>query len=175
MLRTTFSVLAIAAALISSHLGQPVAQAQTAAPAAEFNQTLLDRWLVAVPAIAALKASANAPQTDDAARPHMERICTDAGFASFEQCGTTIAYAGILFSGFDPRTRSFKDPAAMMRARVAEIEANAQMPPQAKEGMLAQMREAAAGFPKDIPDAHLRLMADNRDRIFKTLGGNRKR
>jgi hypothetical protein len=175
MFRTAFLVVAIAAALTSSAVGQRDAAAQTPAPATEFNQTLLDRWLVAAPAMAALNASANAPKTDEDARPHMERICADAGFASFEQCGTTIAYAGILFSGFDPRTRSFKDPASMMRARIAEIETNTQMPPQAKESMLAQMKEAAAGFPKDIPEAHLRLMADNRDRIFKALGGNRKR
>jgi hypothetical protein len=114
------------------------------------------------------------PKTDEAARPHMERICTEAGFAAFEQCGTTIAYAGILFSGFDPRTRTFENPSDAMCKRIALIEGNARMPSEAKEAMLAPMREAAAGFPKDIPDAHLRLMAGNRDRIFKTLKSSGK-
>lgn len=166
MMRLALSMLSVAAVLAVS--GLPAAQAQTVA-AAEFNQALLDGWLRAVPAMAALNASADAPKTDETVRPHMERICTEAGFASFEQCGTTIAYAGILFSGFDPRTGAFKNPADAMRERIALIEGNARMPSEAKEAMLAPMREAAAGFPKDIPDAHLRLMADNRDRIFKAL------
>ncbi len=166
MMRSALSMLSVAAILAVS--GLPAAQAQTVA-VAEFNQALLDGWLRAVPAMATLNASTDAPKTDEALRPHMERICTEAGFASFEQCGTTIAYAGILFSGFDPRTRTFKNPSDAMRERIALIEGNAQMPLQAKEAMLAPMMEAAAGFPKDIPDAHLRLMADNRDRIFKAL------
>jgi len=174
MMRAALAALAITAVLISSSIDRPVALAQTAEPATEFNQTLLDRWLIAVPAIAALKASTTTPQTDGDAGPHMERICTNAGFDTTEQCGTTIAYAGILFSGFDPRTRTFKDPAAMMRTRIAEMEASTQMPSQSKDKLLAQMKEAAAGFPKEIPEAHLRLMAENRDRIFKTLGGARR-
>ena len=173
MIRSMLSMLAVAAGIAAMPIGQSPAQTQTAV-AAQFDQTLLDGWLRAVPAMAALNASSDAPKTDDAARPHMERICTEAGFASFEQCGTTIAYAGILFSGFDPRTSTFKNPSDAMRERIALIEGNARIPSKAKEAMLAPMREAAAGFPKDIPDAHLRLMTDNRDRIFKSLKRDEK-
>jgi hypothetical protein len=173
MPRSALSMFAVAAVIALSPMRQPVAQAQ-ATPATEFNQLLLDAWLRAVPAMAELNASANAPKTDEETRPHMERVCTEASFASFAQCGTTIAYAGILFSGFDPRSGTFKNPADAMRERIAAIEGNARMPSQVKQAMLAPMKEAAAGFPRNIPDTHLRLMADNRDRIFKSLKSGRK-
>jgi hypothetical protein len=59
MMRLALSMLSVAAVLAVS--GLPAAQAQTTA-AAEFNQALLDGWLRAVPAMAALNASTDAPQ-----------------------------------------------------------------------------------------------------------------
>src|SRR5258708_6866183 len=93
---------ASAAVIFLSLVGSGQAQAQQPTISVEFNQSLLDKWLVAVPEIKKLSKSAMAPKNDDEALQHMERICADAGFNSVDQCSEIIGYAGMMFGGFDP-------------------------------------------------------------------------
>ena len=64
----------------------PEAQAQQQPMRVDLDQALLDRWLIAMPQIIKLGKSSSAPQSDETARPHMERICAGAGFDSYDQC-----------------------------------------------------------------------------------------
>jgi hypothetical protein len=175
MLRSALFALAVAAAVALSPIGPSTAVAQAVAPPVEFNQTLLDRWLIALPAINRLSTSSNAPQTDEAARPHLERICAEAGFETFDQCTTTVAYAGMLIGGFDPPTKTFQDPIAKLRARITEVESDPKLPAAAKEQITAPMREVVTGFRHIIPAEHLQLMTTNGKHIFKTLATQGKR
>lgn len=172
MLRTILSSCATIALLVPL-VGS--AQAQEPRKPTELSQVLLDRALVALPEINKLAASPAAPASDDTARPHLERICTAAGFETTDQCGTIIGYVGILFSGFDPRTGTFVDPIVRMRKQIAQIEANARLAADEKDKMTTPLREIVATFPENMPEAHLRLMTTNRDRIFEAFGKLRKR
>ncbi|MEO8651676.1 MAG: hypothetical protein ABI391_05180 [Hyphomicrobiaceae bacterium] len=167
MLRS--ALCAVAATLALTSAARSTAIAQSADAPVEFNQTLLDRWLVVIPAINRYAASSDAPQTEAAAQARLEHVCAEAGFETHDQCTTTIGYVGTIFGGFDPHTRTFQDPIVKIRARIAEIEANAQLPAAAKEQMTAPMKEVITGFRHPIPAAHLQLMTANAMRIFKTL------
>jgi hypothetical protein len=81
-----------------------------------------------------------APKSDDEARPHLERICADAGFNRADQC-----------SG--DRTH----------------EANTKLPAADKDKKLAELRKAAADMPKEFPEGYLQLMNANRDRRHRWI------
>lgn len=165
--RPSAGVAFVAAALLM--VGLPGAWAQQIVSPIELNQTLLDRWLVAMPKVVKLGKSSDAPQTDDALRPHLEKICAEAGFDSHDQCGEVIGYVGMIVSACDRRNRMFRDPIVMMRRQIARIEADARLSPADKDKATAELKQIVATFPANIPESHLRLMAANRDRIFAVL------
>lgn len=175
MLRPALFAIAVTASLALTSTSPSTAVAQAVGAPLELNQTLLDRWLIVIPAINRLAAPGDAPQMEDAGQAQLERICIDAGFETHAQCTTTIGYVGILIGGFDPTTKTFKDPVEKIRARIADIEANTQLPVATKEQMTTQMREMLAGFRHTIPTSHLHLMTANARHIFKTLATHDKK
>jgi hypothetical protein len=145
------------------------AEGQQQPTSIELNQSLLEKWLVVMPQVVKLGKSSTVPQTDDALLPHLERICAGAGFDSYDQCGAVIGYVGMIVSTCDRRNRTFHDPIVMMRREIARIEADANLSPADKDKATAELKQIVAGFPNNIPEAHLRLMTANRDRIFAVL------
>ena len=167
MIRALVSSLAAAAMLLLFQSGAR-AQQPPAQPIA-LNQSLLDRWLVVMPAVINLGKSDAAPQTDDAARPHMEKICADAGFQSYDQCAEVIGYVGMIVSACDRRSRTFRDPILLMRRELARLEADTKMPAAARNQAIAEMKEIVAAFPNGFPASDIQLMNANRDRVFAVL------
>jgi hypothetical protein len=98
----------------------------------------------------------------------MERICDEAGFQSYDQCGDIITYIGMLVSGCDSKG-NFRDPIAMMRREIARIDADASLSPEEKDSTTAKLKQVVAAFPRNLPREHIRLMNANRDRIFDVL------
>jgi len=167
MIRTIVSSLAAAAMLLLFQSGAR-AQQPPAQPI-ELNQSLLDRWLVVMPAVINLGKSAAAPQTDDAARPHMEKICGEAGFQSYNQCAEVIGYVGMIVSACDRRSRTFRDPILLMRRELTRLETDTNMPSAARNQAIAEMKEIVAAFPNGFPASDIQLMNANRDRVFAVL------
>ena len=149
MVRALVSSLAAAAMLL---LFQSGARAQQApAQRIALNQSLLDRWLVVMPAVINLGKSDAAPQSDDEARPHMERICADAGFPSYETCAEVIGYVGMIVSACDRRSQSFAIRYRLMRRELARLEADTKMPPEAKAQAIADVKEIVAVVSQGLP------------------------
>src|SRR5262245_17917507 len=155
----------------------PAAAQQSTPGATELSSVLMDRWLLVQKELAArLNAdrAAGKPQLEQSeaeSEAFLNEACTKAGFSSTDECSCTIGYVGVLFSGYDPRTRRFGDPAAAAERRIAEIEANQKMSQAAKEEALANDRQALEilrqALPGPVPEAHLKLMNAYHDRIFE--------
>jgi hypothetical protein len=167
MIRTMPLTLAAVALLCLSAVGLYDGHAQQPAPI-QLDQSLLDRWIVAMPQVIKLGKSGT-PQTDDALRPHLNRICAEAGFDSYDQCGETIGYVGMIVSACDRKSGTFRDPIVMMRRQIRRIEANAKLSPDDKEKATAELKHIVARFPNNLPEAHIGLVTANRDRIFAVL------
>jgi hypothetical protein len=169
VVRTMSWTLAAAIVLFFAPVQLHIAKGQQQPTSIELNQSLLEKWLVVMPQVVGLGKSSTIPQTDDALLPHLERVCTDAGFDNYDQCGAVIGYVGMIVSTCDRRNRTFHDPIVMMRREIARIEADASLSPEGKDEATAELKHIVAGFPNNIPEAHLRLMTANRDRIFAVL------
>ena len=167
------SIAALAVAILLSWPLAPTAQAQQQpAPLVDLNQPLLERWIAVVPALLSLSKSGAAPQNDAEARPHMERICAEAGFDGYDQCAQVIGYVGMIVSACDRRTQTFGDPVVVMRRHLARLRANTRMPAAKREQAVAGVEAILAEMPDRFPEAHIALMNANRARIFATLGLN---
>ena len=171
MFRSPFLAMPVfATLLLFSPIGQAAAQVQQRqAQPIELDQSLLDRWLVAMPGIIKLGTSGSAPQTDETARPHVERICAEARFDSYDQCAEVIGYVGMIVSACDRRTQTFGDPVVVMRRHLARLRANTTMPAAKREKAVAEVEKILAEMPDSFPEAHIALMNANRARIFAAL------
>ena len=171
MFRSPFLAMPVfAALLLFSPIGQAAAQVQQRqAQPIELDQSLLDRWLVAMPGIVKLGTSRSAPQTDETARPHVERICAEARFDSYDQCAEVIGYVGMIVSACDRRTQTFGDPVVVMRRHLARLRANTTMPAAKREKAVAEVETILVEMPDRFPEAHIALMNANRARIFAAL------
>jgi len=167
-IRSALATCAVAALVLFCPAARPEAQAQIAAPIT-FDQTLLDRWLEVFPAVMRTTKPDATPMSEQAGQEFIERICAKAGFASYDQCAEVFFYAGMIMSACDRKSRSFRDPIKLMRRQIAKIEANAALSPVQKGKATAKFKEVVARFPDNIPEAHLRLMTANRDRIFQIV------
>jgi hypothetical protein len=156
----------------------PAAAQQPAPGVIELSSDVMDRWLVVQKAIAArLKADLAAGKSDEQreaeSETFLDEACTNAGFASTDECSCAIGYVGILVTGYDTRTRHYGDPAAAAERRIAEIEANPKMSQAAKEGALAIARQGVEILrqllPGPVPEAHLELMTAYHDRIAEAI------
>ena len=171
MFRRSKRVVPLAVAILLSLPLVPVAQAQQQpAPLVDLNQTLIERWIAVVPALVSVSKSGAAPQSDADARPHMERMCTEAGFDSYDQCAQVIGYVGMIVSACDRRTQTFGDPVLVMRRHLARLQANNRMPAAKRERAVAEVEKILAELPDSFPEAHIALMNANRARIFTALG-----
>lgn len=169
---TRLLVPLMAAFLLSSTLAATARAQQQPAPLVDLSQTLIERWIAVIPALLSLSKSGAAPQSDAEARPHMERMCTEAGFDSYDQCGEVIGYVGMIVSACDRRTQTFGDPVLVMRRHLARLRANTRMPATKREQAVAEVEKLLAEMPDRFPEAHIALMNANRARIFAALGLN---
>lgn len=169
---TRFLVSLMAAILLVSPLAHAAQAQQQPAPLVDLNETLLERWIAVIPALLSLSKSSTAPQNDAEARPHMERICAEAGFDNSDQCAQVIGYVGMIVSACDRRTQTFADPVVVMRRHLARLRANTRMPEAKRERAVADVEKILAEMPDSFPAEHIALMNANRVRIFAALGLN---
>ena len=168
MIRAALSICA-AAALFMLSPGYPPAHAQPEIQRVELNQTLIDRWLVLYPAVLKMMKPDADPMSEDTGRAYLERACSEAGFATYDQCAEVFGYAGMILSACDRKSRAFRDPIKLMRRQIAKIEGNGSLSQDQKAKATAELRQVVARFPDNIPEAHLQLMTANRDRIFEIV------
>ena len=89
---------------------------------------------------------------------NVSEACVQAGFDNIFQCGRVFGYVGVLIGGCDPRTGTFKDPAALMRRRLEELAANSSMSQAIKDKEIADIRQVLAIMPDEFPKEHIELM-----------------
>jgi len=167
LVRSAIAAAAVAATLIAADAGPRTAQAESTTAPIELNQSLIDRWLILMPAFGKLMKEGAAQLPEDEGRVQLERICADAGFDNADQCAQVFGYIGMILSACDGPNRRFRDPIILMRQQIAKIEADANLSLEQKDKATAELKEVVARFPNNVPEAHLRLVTANAHRIFK--------
>ncbi len=142
------------------------AAAQTTEPPVKLDAPAMEHYIAAIRAMNARKAEFAAVGTEEKAKTLMGEVCAGAGFPDADQCGSTIAYVGTLFSGFDVKQRAFIDPVDAARNRIAMAENDKRLSPQAKAAQVAQNRAFLDQFTLKVPTADIALMNTYRDQLL---------
>uniref|UniRef100_Q07IH8 Uncharacterized protein n=1 Tax=Rhodopseudomonas palustris (strain BisA53) TaxID=316055 RepID=Q07IH8_RHOP5 len=116
---------------------------------------------------------------DPAAKPdpkltaQFEDTAKKYGFASFAEYNDVVDNVSLVLSGFDPQTKSYVGPAAVIKAEIAAIQADKKMTPKDKKAALADLNAALKTPAPAIENkGNIDLVAKNYDKLAAALQGD---
>jgi len=181
--------LAIAISAISS--GEVLAQAkqappkqsapaQVAPPAAEaptIKQIALTEKQIEGVIAASKDVDAITDKIPDNAKPdpkidaQLDAVAKKNGFASYDEYNTVVDNISLVLGGFDPATKKFVGAETVLKAQIAQIQADKKMPAKDKKEALADLNEALKSPPPAIENkANIDLVAKYYDKLAEILG-----
>lgn len=103
-------------------------------------------------------------QLDDTAKKY--------GFASFAEYNDVVDNVGLVLSGFDPKTKSYVGPEAVLKAQIAEVQADTKMPAKDKKAALADLNAALKSPAPAIENkGNIDLVTKNYDKLAASMQG----
>jgi hypothetical protein len=117
----------------------------------------------------------------DNARPdpkvtaQFEAVAKKNGFAGYDEYNNVIDNISIVLAGFDPATKKYVGTDAVIKAQMAQVQADRKMPPKDKKEALADLNEALKSPAPPIENkANIDLVAKYYDKLADALGGDQQ-
>ena len=102
-------------------------------------------------------------QLDDVARKN--------GFASYDDYNNVVDNISVVISGFDPVSKKYVGPEAVIKAQIAQVQADKKMPAKDKKEVLADLNAALKSPEPTIGHkGNIDLVAKYYDRLAEALG-----
>jgi hypothetical protein len=102
----------------------------------------------------------------------LEDTAKKYGFASFAEYNEVVDNVGLVLSGFDPQTKSYVGPEAVIKAQIAALQADKKMPAKDKKAALADLNDALKTPAPAIENkGNIDLVAKNYDKLSAALQG----
>jgi hypothetical protein len=155
---SVLSIACLAAAMATVSTGSALAQAKPAPqmapaqagppPEASVKQMPLTEKQVQGVLAASKEMDAITDKLPENAKPdpkitaQLEGIAKKNGFASYDEYNNVTDNIGIVMAGFDPTTKKYVGPEAVIKAQIAEVQADKKMSPKDKKEALADLNEA---------------------------------
>ena len=181
--------LAVATAILSSGAAlaqatQAPAAAQAAPPPAEQpamkQMALTDKQIEGV--LAAQKGmDAITGKLPENAKPdpkiiaQLEDVARKNGFSSYDEYNNVIDNIGLVLAGFDPAAKKYVGPEAVIKAQIAQVEADKKMSPADKKQALAELNEVLKSPAPPIENkGNIDLVAKYYDKLAAVLGDDQE-
>lgn len=190
LLRPAFTALSIACLLSAASLtssgaafaqakqpapAQPAAPAQQQAPALKqiaLTDKQLDGVLAAqkdMDAITEKLPENTAP--DQKVIAQLEEVAKKHGFASYGDYENVIDNISLVLGGFDPTTKKYVGPEAVIKQQIAQIQADKSMPAKDKKEALDELNQALKTPALQVENkANIDLVARYYDKLIAALG-----
>ncbi len=183
---TAFGVACLLSAASLASSGTAFAQAkQQAAPAQQtapaqapaikqipLTDKQLDGVLAAqkdMDAITAKLPENTAP--DQKAIAQLDAVARKHGFASYDDYSDVIDNISLVLGGFDPATRKYVGTEAVIKAQIAQVQADKKMPAKDKKEALDELNEALKTPPPQVENkANIDLVGKYYDKLVAVLG-----
>jgi hypothetical protein len=117
----------------------------------------------------------------DNARPdpkvtaQLEGVAKKNGFAGYDEYNDVIDNISIVLAGFDPATKKYVGADAVMKAQMAQVQADRKMPPKDKKQALADLNEALKSPAPPIENkGNIDLVAKYYDKLADALGDDQQ-
>ena len=93
------------------------------------------------------------------------------GFASYDEYNTVVDNISLVLGGFDPATKKFVGVEAVLKAQIAQVQADKKMPAKDKKAVLADLNEALKSPPPAIENkGNIDIVAKYYDKLAEALG-----
>jgi hypothetical protein len=100
----------------------------------------------------------------------LEDTAKKYGFASFAEYNEVVDTIALVLSGFDPQTKSFVGAEAVIKAQIAEIQADKKMAPKDKKAALDDLNDAlTTPAPVIEHKGNIDLVAKNYDKLAAAM------
>jgi hypothetical protein len=161
-----------------------MAPAQTAPPPAQppavKQMALTDKQVEGV-LTAQKDMDAITAKLPDNARPdpkliaQLEGVAKKNGFAGYDEYNNVIDNISIVLAGFDPATKKYVGTDAVIKAQIAQVQADRKMPPKDKKQALADLNEALKSPAPPIENkGNIDLVAKYYDKLADALGDDQQ-
>jgi hypothetical protein len=114
---------------------------------------------------------------DDNAKPdpkidaQLDAVAKKYGFASYDDYNNVVDNISLVLGGFDPATKKFVGAEAVLKAQIAQLQADKKMPAKDKKEALADLNEALKSPPPAIENkGNIDIVAKYYDKLAEALG-----
>lgn len=100
-----------------------------------------------------------------------EDVARKNGFASYDEYNVVIDNIGVVLGGFDPATKKYVGPEAVIKAQIARVEADKKMAAKDRKEVLAELNDALKTTPPPVENkGNIDLVAKYYDKLAEVLG-----
>ena len=111
------------------------------------------------------------PKPDPKVDAQLEAIVKKNGFAGYDEYNTVIDNISLVLGGFDPATKKYVGPEAILKAQIAQVQADKKMAAKDKKEILAELDEALKSPPPAVENkGNIELVAKYYDKLADALG-----
>ncbi len=101
----------------------------------------------------------------------LDGVAKKNGFASDDEYNNVVDNISLVLSGFDPATKKYVGPETVIKAQIAQLEADKKMPAKDKKQALADLNEALKSPAPAIENkGNIDLVAKYYDKLAEVLG-----
>ena len=101
----------------------------------------------------------------------LEAAAKKNGFASYDEYNTVVDNISLVLGGFDPATKKYVGADTVLKAQIAQVQADKKMPAKDKKAALADLNEALKSPPPAIENkGNIDLVAKYYDKLAEVLG-----
>src|SRR5215212_18816 len=112
---------------------------------------------------------------DPKALEQLEAAAKKHGFAGYDDYNVVIDNISLVLGGFDPATKKYVGPEAVIKAQIAQLAADKKMPAKDKKEALAELNEALKTPPPPIENkSNIDLVAKYYDKLAEALADNQE-
>ena len=101
----------------------------------------------------------------------LDAVAKKNGFAGYDEYNSVVDNISLVLGGFDPATKKYVGTEAVIKAQIAQVQADKKMPAKDKKEALADLNEALKSPPPAIENkGNIDLVAKYYDKLAEALG-----
>ena len=101
----------------------------------------------------------------------LDGVAKKHGFASYDDYNTVVDNISLVLGGFDPATKKYVGPEAVIKSQIAQVEADRKMPAKDKKEALDELNQALKSPAPAVENkANIDLVGKYYDKLVAALG-----
>jgi hypothetical protein len=105
----------------------------------------------------------------------LEAVAKKNGFASYDEYNDVVENIGLVLGGFDPATKKYVGSDAVIKAQIAQLQADKKMSPKDKKQALADLNEALKSPAPPIENkGNIDLVGKYYDKLAAIMGADQQ-